>query len=257
MKKLLAVLLIITSVILVGCAPKFEDPFKSYHGKTSQQIFDQGEAQLAKGDYDQATKSFEALDALYPFGPYAQQGQLDIIYAYYKNNDFAEASIAADRYIRLYPRGRDVDYAYYMKGRVLFEQGNPWLERRLGVDAAPRDLGAKRDAFAAFNQLVLFYPHSRYVPDSILHMRYLRNLFARHQILIAQFYYRRRAYVASANRAAYVLQHFQRTPQVIAALKIMIDSYQKLGLVKLANNTKSILQASYPKFYDYHYLYKS
>lgn len=231
--------------LLTACAKSGSD-LDHYKNYTAKQIFDGGEHLLAKGEYADAVKHFEALDALYPFGPYAQQGQLDSIYAYYEKKDDAEAIAAADRYIRLYPRGPHADYAYYMKGLISYRQGFTWLQRSLGVDPAPRDLTDKRQSFLAFSQVVNFFPNSPYAQDSALRMHYIRNVIARHNLEIARFYYKRKAYVASANRAAFVVQHFEGAPAVVPALAVMVKSYRKLHLNKLAGNTLQILEASYP-----------
>lgn len=244
MKKFAYMLFLIT--FLVGCASTSTDNFSAYKSMTSQQIFDNGEKALAQGKYAEAVKNFEALDALYPFGPNAEQGQLDVIYAYYKSGDPASALAAADRYIRLYPRGEHVDYAYYMKGLVNYQMGFTWLQRSLGSDPAPHDLTNKKQAFQAFNMLVTLFPDSRYTPDALQRMGYIRNLFARKNVIIARYYMKRKAYVAAANRASYVVQHFDRSPEVIPALVIMVKAYRALGLTKMVDSTLHIFAASYP-----------
>jgi outer membrane protein assembly factor BamD len=114
-------LILLIAAFISACTPTTVE--QKYKGMTSEQIFNLGEKSLNKKKYDQASKHFEALQTLFPFGPNAEQAQMDIIYTYYKNNDPASAIAAADRYIHLYPQGKDVDYAYYMKGLVNFERG--------------------------------------------------------------------------------------------------------------------------------------
>lgn len=245
-KKILVSLLLVV-VFLAGCTKKDVDPYLAYRNKTSDQLFNGGEKSLAKKDYRNAVKQLEALDAIYPFGPYAEQGQLDIIYAYYKNGDAASATAAADRYIRLYPRSPHIDYAYYMRGIVGFDQGLSWLQKLAGIDPAPRDISTMRESFSAFTTVVQQYPNSPYAADSLVRMAYIRNLLARREVMIAQFYLDHQAYVAAANRGAYVVQHFQGSPQVVKALEIMVEAYRELELPQLANSTYAILQANYPQ----------
>lgn len=244
MKKLLLILMV--GLILVGCSKKDVDPYAAYRNKTSDELFNGGEQALAKKNYSSAVKQFEALDAMYPFGPYAQQGQLDIIYAYYKNNDDDSAVAAADRYTRLYPQGPHTDYAYYMRGLDGFNQGLSWIQKLVGVDPAPRDISSMQQSFASFSTVVTQFPNSPYAPDSAIRMAYIRNLLARREVMTAKFYYDHHAYVAAANRASYVVQHFQGSPQVKDALVIMVDSYRELHLTQWANATNAILQANYP-----------
>jgi len=243
MKKIIALCFLV--FLLAGCSGN-KDELKAYRHKTAAEIFHNGEMALAKKKYGKAVKALEALDAIYPFGPYAQQGQLDIIYAYYKNDDDPSAVAAADRYIRLYPRGKYVDYAFYMKGIISSTEGYTWLQKRFNVDPSSRSLTNQKQAFLAFNEIVTRYPRSRYATDSLLRMRYLRNIIAKHSLEVADFYYRHKAYVAAANRASFVVKHFNGTPAVVGALAMMVKSYRVLGLHKLANNSYRILQASYP-----------
>jgi len=244
MKKIALIFILVA--LVAGCSKKNQDPYKEYRHQTSTAIFNGGEKALADGNISDAIQYFEALDAIYPFGPYAQQGQLDIIYAYYQANDDASAIAAADRYIRLYPRGPNVDYAYYMRGIVGFTMGLSWLQKVVGSDPAPRDISTLQRSFSSFATVVHLFPHSRYTPDSLLRMAYIRNLMARREIEIASFYMKKSAYVAAANRASYVVQHFEGSPEVIKALAIMVKAYRSMGLYKMADSTYAILQASYP-----------
>ncbi len=244
MKKKL--LFIIILALLAGCAHKETNPWKDYEGKSSGEIFYEGEQHLAKKKYSLASVDFAALDALYPFGPYAQQGQMDIIYALYMNGDNASGLAAADRYIRLYPQDPHIDYVYYMKGLMSFEQDFNWYQAAFGFDPAPHDLTGKKEAFFAFNQVVRIYPHSIYAQDSALHMAFIRNMMARKEMNIADFYLKRKAYVAAANRASGVVQHYSGSSSVPHALEVMAISYKAAGLPDFANNSYRILAASYP-----------
>lgn len=245
MKKIIS--LVLLALIIAGCANKpLIDDYASYRGQTSAQIFKSGEVSLAKGNYDDAVKDFEALDALYPFGPNSRQGVIDSIYAYYQAEDEASALAAADRYLRLYPRGKHVDYVLYMKGYLNYNQGLTWLQKKLGVDPALRDLSAKKEAFATFYQLVSLYPKSPYAYSAYLKMLAIRNMIAAKNVDIAKFYYKRHAYVGAANRASFVVEHFGGTPAVINALVLMVKSYRALKLTEQVNNTLAILKKNYP-----------
>lgn len=244
MKKLWLLLPLI--FLAVSCSKPEQDPFKAYRKYSSTALFTSGEKALAKGNYDDAVKYLEALDGIYPFGPYAEQAQLDIIYAYHLNNDDASAAAAAERYIRLYPRGDHVDYAYYMRGMIGFSEGLSWIQRVSDTDPAPRDLSNLRQSYVAFASLVHYFPNSIYTPNAKLRMVYIRNLVARRELMVAEAYMQRDAYVAAANRADYVVKHFEGAPQVVPALAIMVKAYRKLGLTNLANQTYELLAANYP-----------
>lgn len=254
MKKILLLTLMV--LFIVGCAHKEKNPWKDYEGKTSGEIFYQGEQHLAKKKFKKAVFDFAALDALYPFGPYAQQGQMDFIYAAYSDGDYASGLAEADRYIRLYPQDPHIDYVYYMKGLMSFEEDFNWYQGLFNMDPAPHDLSGKRESFIAFNQVVRFYPHSLYAQDSALHIAFIRNMMARKEMDIADFYKERKAYIAAANRASVVVQHYSGSTAVPHALEVMAIAYKRAGLPDLADKSYRILQASYPNSPEFEHLQK-
>lgn len=243
MKRHVLILSIIT--ILSGCGTIPDSPAEKYQHLSAKQLIHQGEVNLGKGYYDEANERFEALKALYPFSPHARQAQLDLIYSYYKLGHYAEGVAAADRYVRLYPRGKDVDYAYYMKGLISFEDTQTTIQRWLAVDVAQLDLSSMKQAYISFNKLVTMYPKSPYAWDARLRMIYIRNLMARHEVQVAQFYLDNQMYIAAVNRAANVVIHYQGTPQVKKALQIMAQGYQYLKLPQLAKDTRKVIANNY------------
>lgn len=236
--------LILVALFLVGC--KTTPPFQAYQGLSDKQILERGEYNMSKRHYDQAVKDFEALDTLYPFGQYSQQGQLDIIYAYYKSDDNESALAAADRYIRLYPRSSNVDYAYYLKGLINSGDNKNWFHQWIEAPPEKLDLTDQKQAFQDFNTLIEQFPNSKYAPDARARMIYIRNLLAQHQLEIAQYYMRRKAYVAAANRAGDVVRSYPGAPQVIPALHVMVEAYTKLNEPDMANDALRVLNTNYP-----------
>ncbi len=233
-------------LLLFGCSQKPQDPYADFRKMGSKTLFAQADKELTKGNYQTAITQFEALDALYPFDKQAEQGQLEVIYAYYKNNDIPSMIAAADRYVRLYPRSKSVDYAYYMRGVAGFELGLSWLQRLADVSPASRDVSTLQQSFSSFQTLTTHYPHSKYSPDALVRMSYIRNMLATREVAIAKSYVQRSAFIAAANRASYVIQHFQRTTAVPDALQILVESYRALGMKKLAKDSYDILAKNYP-----------
>jgi outer membrane protein assembly factor BamD len=240
------IVIFILAILLVGCGTKKPDKYAAYRNMSEEQLYNGAEQAIVSGNYRVATNSLEALDFMYPFGPYSRQARLDIIYAYYLNKDTASALASADRYLRLYPNGPNADYANYMEGLMNYETGESWLRNRFRVDSALVDLTSKKMAYASFSTVVTQFPNSPYAHDAALRMAYIRNMIARKNVDIARYYYYRKGYVAAANRAAYVVKHFEGSPEVVPALAIMVKSYRKMGLTDMADKTLRILQNSYP-----------
>jgi len=237
--------------LLAGCSDVSESQNSVYNGKTPDQVFAMGDQYMVEGEYSDAVKAFEHLEATYPFGPHAQQTELNIIYAYYMNSDPVAAKAAAERYIHLYPQANNVDYAYYMRAMSSFVEERSFGEKYFDIDLSQRDLADSHQAYDEFNQLVTQYPNSPYVPDALQRMVYLRNMFAEHEINIAQFYYDRQAYVAAVNRCYNVLLNYQQSPQVADALLIMVESYHKLGLDDASQNALNTLALNFPNSEQY------
>ncbi len=200
----------------------------------ARRMLQEARAAMKAGDYETAISQLEALEARFPFGVYAQQALLEIAYAYYRYDEPESAIATLDRFVHLYPRHPRIDYARYLQGVVLFQRIHSPVDRWLRLDPADRDPEAARRAFRYFAEVVRDHPDSPYAPDALQRMIYLRNLLARHELRVADFYLRRGAYVAAANRGRYLLEHLPRTPAQYPVLAILESAYEALGLTDLA-----------------------
>ena len=214
---------------------------------TEAELYQQANERLENKNYSSAVDSLRALESRYPFGPYAEQAQLDLIYAYYRSMEPEAARASAERFIRLHPQHPNVDYAYYMRGLASNTADLGLIERYVPVDMSRRDPGQARQSFNEFAELLRRFPDSRYAPDARQRMVYLRNRMARYEMHAADYYMKRKAYVAAINRGRYVVEHLQGTPAVEEALGIMVEGYQHLGLNEPANEALEVLKANYPE----------
>ncbi len=246
MKIKILFLLGLLTIAVGGCSTR-DYSSNDFKHLTAKQILQNGQKAMAKRDYSQAAKYFEAIDALYPFDPEVRTSQLEVIYAYYKTEDYASALAASTRYIHLYPEESHTDYAYYMKGIVNFYKNRTPLQRLFPKRIEELDISNLNDAFINFGELLKRYPNSIYAKDAEKRMLYIRNLLAKHELEIAKFYLKRKAYVGAANRASGIVKHFEGAPQVKDALKIMFKSYRSLGLEKQASDAKRIFELNFPR----------
>ena len=233
------VMALLTVLLLAGCAG-FDEKDET-EGWSQQRLFTEATDEMQSGNYEKAIKYYEILESRYPYGKYAHQAQLNVAYAYYRFSEPEAALAAADRFIRLHPGHPASAYAYYLRGLINFTRSLGFLDRFLPTDTAQRDPGAALDSYKDFAEVVRKFPNSEYAPDAAQRMLYLRNNLARYEIRVAQYYMKRGAYVAAANRAEYVVQNYQRTPSLRDALALMIVAYGKLGLIELANDTRRVL----------------
>jgi outer membrane protein assembly factor BamD len=244
MQKFSLFMLLATAIFLSGCS---KDNDEDDIDATELAYYEAAQGSLRSGNYSDAVSRLQLLEARFPFGRYAEQAQLEIIYAYYRSAQAEAARAAADRFIRLHPRHPNVDYAYYLKALASFEEDENFLARIFPMDPSKRDPGAARDSFNDFSQLIRRFPNSEYAPDSQRRMQYLKNLLAASEIHVARYYIYRGAYVAAANRGRYVFENLQGTAAVPDALAIMVEAYQLLGMKNLADDALLVLSKNYPE----------
>jgi outer membrane protein assembly factor BamD len=230
-------------LLLAGCSSNDD---KNTATSSEEALYIAATGALDVSNWARAIAVFQQLEAAYPFGRYASQSQLELIYAYYRNGEPEAARAAADRFIRLYPDSASLDYAYYMKGMSFYSEDSRILGRYMPTDPSKRDPGKARESFTDFSQLLSRFPQSPYAADARARMVYLRNLLAASEIHIAEFYIQRQAYLSALNRARYVVENYQGAPMVPRALEIVTEMYLRLGLNDLADSSLGILKTNYP-----------
>jgi outer membrane protein assembly factor BamD len=216
-------------------------------GWSAEKIYAEAKGHLNNGIYDQAIKYYEKLEARYPYGRYAQQAQLEIAYAYFKDQEPAQAITAAERFIKLHPNHPNVDYAYYLRGLCNFNDNLGILGHVGDQDMTERDPKATREAFDAFKELTTRFPESRYAPDSIARMGYLVNALASHEIHVARYYMKRGAFVAAANRVQFALKTYPRAPANEEGLVILVQAYDALALNDLRDDAERVMKKNFPE----------
>lgn len=233
-------------LVLGGCGllPEVQDETASW---SAQKLYSEAKDNLNSGNYERAVKLFETLESRYPFGRYAQQAQLEVAYAYYKDNEPISAIAACDRFIKLHPNHPNVDYAYYLKGLANFNDDLGLLGNLVDQDLSERDPKAAREAFLSFKELVTRFPDSKYAADSTARMKYLVNALANNEVHVAKYYLKREAWVAAANRAKEVLKTYPEAPALEEALAIMVIAYDKLKLPDLRDDAQRVLALNFPQ----------
>ncbi len=238
----LRVLLLSSLIVLTACSSK-ETKYT-----TEADLYEAAERQLRTSQWEAAIKNLQTLEENFPFGTYAEQAQLELIYAHYRTNEPDAAIATANRFIRLHPQHRNVDYAYYMLGMSSFIKDRGMMQSIMPVDVAKRDPGAARESLANFTQLLNRFPDSQYAVDGKRRMLYLRNLLARYEIHVANYYFKRGAYVAAIARGRYVLENFPQTPAIPDALAVMVQGYRLLDMQVQATEMLDILKLNYPNY---------
>ena len=231
------------SLMLSGCSGNKE----ILPDASPSELYTVGQEKLQDGNYKGAITQLETLDNRFPFGPYSQQVQLDLIYAYYKAGDLQMALASIDRFMRLNPTHPNIDYVLYMRGLTAQALDDNMLQSFFGIDRATRETTSMKTAFSNFQSLVRAFPNSPYSQDAVARMAYIKDSLARHELEIAKFYAKRDAWVAVSNRVVGMLQQYPDAKATYEGLFLMKEAYEKMGLQQLANQTQQVIDANKDK----------
>jgi len=237
--------LVLSIVLLSSCSNNEELPDERLLEKD---LYDSSQTRLRNGNFSNAIASLEALERRFPFGRYAEQAQAELIYAYYMNFEFEAARSAAERFITLHPRHPHAAYAYYLRGLAAFTDDSGVFSKYFESDLSKRDIQTAEQSFDDLSEFLARYPESPYASHAKQRMIYLKNILAKHEIYIAEFYMDRKAYIAAIGRARFVIEHMPDTPQIPEALSILVRAYDYLEYEDLRNKNLTILQTNYPEF---------
>jgi outer membrane protein assembly factor BamD len=232
---------LVVIIFLVGCksdGEEIEQPEKIY--------YNQAQARMESGNYFGAIEALEAIDNRYPFGKYAEQAQVELIYAHFMNSETEAAHTAAEKFIRLHPRHPNIDYAYFMKGISSYTRDRDLLIRFTNTDISNRDISGAKESFAELTEFITRFPDSQYIPYAKQRNVYLRNMIAKNELVAAEYYLTIDAYVGAIRRANYVIENIPNSSENFRALKILEVSYAELGYNDLLDDVRNVLKTNYP-----------
>jgi outer membrane protein assembly factor BamD len=238
------------AAFVVGCSSLGETPDETA-GWSASKLYSEAKDAQADGAWDKASKMLEKLESRYPYGVFAQQAQLELGYVYWKAGENGSALAACDRFIKLHPNHPAVDYVYYLKGLINFNEDLGLLGIISTQDPTERDPKAAREAFDTLRELVTRFPNSKYAPDANKRLNYLVNAMASQEVHVARYYITRGAYIAAANRAQYALKTYPQAPAIEEALFILVTAYDRLGMNDLRDDADRVMHKSFPDSHFY------
>ena len=217
-------------------------------GLTPKELYDLAQISIEEGVTDEAIKTLEQLQAAYPASKYAIQAKIDIAYQLYKRDRFDESIEKLNDYIKIYPNHFSTPYAYYLRGLASQEKSKSILDEYNITDNAQRDIDSVKIALNFYLELINKFPSSKYSEEAKTKLVILRNILARHELFIAIFYTKNDANIAAINRCKFIIEKFPNTPSIPAALHLIAHNYDKINAPKLAEDSRRVLKASYPKY---------
>ena len=236
---------VFAAILISGCS-SLSDKQDETAGWSAAKLYSEAKDAQSDGNYDKAAKYLEKLESRFPYGRYALQAQLELGYVYWKGNEPGSALAACDRFIKLHPNYPAIDYVYYLKGLISFNEDLGLLGYISSQDPTERDPKAARESFDAFKELVTRFPNSKYAADALLRLNYLVNAMASQEVNVAYYYYKRGAYIAASNRAQFAIKTYPQTPAVEEAMFIVVSAYDKLGMNDLRDDADRIMHKNFP-----------
>lgn len=186
--------------------------------------------------YQTAIKKLEQLDRQHPRDALTEKSKLMQVYAHYRIGKFNEAILAADRYMALYPSGKDVPYVLWLKGTAYFAQ----------IKDITRDQQLSRDAIDTYNILISNYPKSEYAKDAKEKLLVAYDQLAGKEMSVGRYYLGNGEYTAAINRFREVVEKWQTSTHIEEALYRLTEGYLLLGLTNEAMSAAAVLGHNYP-----------
>ena len=221
---------------MMGCASNEKEEAEP----PEVQLYRMAQDRINAQNYLGAVDSLVRIERFYPFGVYAEQARADLIYAHNISGDYDQAYAASEKFIRLYPRNTNVDYAYFMKGMTGYYADEGLLGNLFSLSLAKRDIGGAMQSYADLTEFLIRYPESEYIDAARERLIFLRNLIASSELDGAEYYLKRGAYLAALNRANYVLKNIPNSTEKQRALDIMKKSFIELGYEEYAEKVSSV-----------------
>lgn len=218
---------------LAGCSSSREN---QYVQGSIDYLYNLGYDLMEHKRYDDAVKLFDEVERQYPYSVWARRAQLMSAYASYLSNDYAEAILAAQRFINLHPGNRDAAYAYYLVAICHYEQ----------ITDVGRDQQSTQDALDALTDVVRRFPGTAYAKDARMKIDLTRDHLAGKEMEVGRFYQTQRNYVAAQMRFNNVIHDYGTTSHVPEALHRLTEVYLAMGLAGEAVRSTATLGYNFP-----------
>jgi outer membrane protein assembly factor BamD len=227
------------SVLAVGaCSGTAKRPRLAYEERPVEALYNTGYERLQRERWGDAIDYFQEVERQHPYSEWSRRAILMQIYAYYQNNNYAEAIAASDRFIQLFPGNPSAAYAFYMKAISNFEQ----------ITDVGRDQGYAEQALLGLRDVARRYPGTPYAIDATVKIDMVNDQLAGKEMAIGRYYQRGSQPLAAINRYKTVIDNeaFQRTSHTPEALYRLVEVYLSIGLKDEAVRNGAVLGFNYP-----------
>jgi len=216
--------LIICFVFLFSCAQKSDEISTRIEGDSLEaqmiEAYNAGVSALEQGDILFATKKFNEAELLFPQSEWAPKASLMASYAYWKEAYYKNSVDELKRFIKLYPKNENLNYAYYLLAMNYYDS----------IVDEKKDLRPLTEAKRYFNIVIEKYPESDYALDGKYKLELIDDLLAAKEIYIARHYIKKEKWIAAINRLKIIVSDYDTTIYIEEALHRLVEVYYIIGL---------------------------
>jgi outer membrane protein assembly factor BamD len=230
--------LVVMAGFLISCSTndKDGDAAKDVAVTSAEKLYNDAADLMDQGNFKLATENFNEVERQHPYSEWATRAQLMAGYGYYKAQDYDQAILTLNQFIKLHPGNDDIDYAYYLKAPSFYDQ----------ITDIGRDQAMTRMAMEQLDILIRRFPNSRYTRDAILKRDLTLDHLAAKEMDIGRYYQSRSHHNAAINRFKEVVRKYETTTHTPEALHRMVESYMALGIRQEATRVAAVLGYNYP-----------
>jgi outer membrane protein assembly factor BamD len=248
MKNIIKILLLILSVLLISCSKEEKISVIEEKDMEAQMIeaFREGYKELDKGDALYAAKKFNEAELLYPQSVWAPKAALMAAYSYYSQSYYSDTIFEIERYLKTYPKHKNIDYAHFMLAMCYYE---------IVVDEK-RDLEPLLKAEKKFIFIMDNFPKTDFAMDSKFKLDLIYDRLAGKEMFIGNHYLKKRKWIPAINRYKKVVEDYNTTIYVEEALHRLVEVHYKIGLTEESKKYAKILGYNYQSSEWYKQSYK-
>ena len=232
-------LFIILFTLLVSCAKKEEFKESVIKEKSLDlqvlEAYQQGMKSLDTGDVLYAAKKFNEAEILFPQSEWAPKSALMAAYSYYTQDYYGDTIAELERFIRVYPLNKNLDYVYYLLGVSYYEQ----------IVDEKKDLQSIIKAKKYFEILIKNYPNTNYSLDAEYKIELVNDILAAKEIYIGRYYFDKKKWIPAINRFRTIIDDYETTIYAEEALHRLVEVHYLLGLKDEAKKYANLLGYNY------------
>ena len=211
-----------------------------------KESYEKGMNALENGDVLFAAKKFNEAEILFPQSEYAPKAALMAAYSYYVQDYYGDTINELERFFRLYPLHKNIDYAHYLMAISYYEQ----------IVDEKKDLQSIEKAKKNFNFIITQYPDTEYAFDAEFKLDLINEILASKEMYLGRYYFEKKKWIPAINRFRKIIDEYETTIYSQEALHRLVEVYYTIGLIDEAEKYAKLLGYNYQSSQWYEKSYK-